>query len=369
MMSQNIEPAPSPVAPNNKALKHKGKLSNFMIANIWMLSLMGIASAFILLLGNFEGKFIRVFSTLLLFVIFTVLTAKDTSSKKPHLAVPIALGGNVYILGLSLMLIWATLLRHGFDDSLILPKMLFLIVIIKVAVAVIQKISYLVFAKESQLSFIAKVTMFALILTTVLYTLPLGVDHLFDFGPSYWKFAVFVTILAGLALSITALIFWSFKDRLEPELLGEFVTIRDDAAKDRKAAYYRDTQRDAAMPTYNNPSPKADPGPVANMAAPAPFTAEPQNQERPKASAPIQPPVPPAFVPQQPPASPVSTVPQQSAPVLPVFAPPAVAPLKWPVFPDGSPIPANASGRPDFRALESMAARLHALENQWNSKI
>lgn len=369
-MSKNIEPVPSPVAPNGKELKHKGKLSNFMIANIWMLSLMGVASAFILLLGNFEGKFIRVFSTLLLFVIFTVLTAKDTSSKKPHLAVPIALGGNVYILGLSLMLIWATLLKYGFDDSLILPKMLFLIVIIKVAVAVIQKISYLIFAKESQLSFIAKLTMFALILTTVLYTLPLGVDHLCDFGPSYWKFAVFVTILAGLALSITALIFWSFKDRLDTELVGEFVKPKPvyvpPAAEDSN-----NLASNTSIPTYKNPAPKPVNNPVVNTDSDfreTPRSSRPQHDFQ-MVKDPIQPPAPSAFVPQQPPATPVSAVPQQSAPVLPVFAPPAVAPLKWPVFPDGSPVPANAAGRPDFKALESMAARLHALENQWNSKI
>jgi hypothetical protein len=365
MVSENIDASSPSAATDNREAKHKGKLSNFMIANIWMLSFMGVASAFILLLGNFEGKFIRVFSTLLLFVVFTILTAKDTSSKKPHLAIPIALGGNVYMLGLSLMLIWATLAKSGFDDSFMLPKMLFLIVIIKVAVAVIQKISYLIFVNESQLSLIAKVTMVALIMTTILYTLPLGVDHLFEFGSFYWKFAVFVTILAGLSLSITALIFWSFKDKLEPELIQEFIKPKNVYVQ----SSMNESSLNPAIPTHNNPNPKS--GSVVNTVSDSssvPNTVESRRPDMPKPSESIQPPVAPVISPQQPMATPVGAVPQVSAPGLPVYAPVAVAPLKWPVFPDGSPVPANAAGRPDFRALESMAIRLKQLENQWMPK-
>ena len=371
-MSDNTAPEISPEG----ELTPKGKLSNFMVANIWMLSLMGVASAFVLLLGNFEGKFVRVFATLLLFVIFTVLTAKDTSSKKPFLAVPIALGGNVYMLGLSLMLIWATLLKYGYDGSFIIPKMLFLILIIKVAILVIQKISYLIFTDETQLSLGAKLAAGALALTTILYTLPVGLDQIFTFGDFYWKFAVFITILAGLALSVTALIFWAFKDRLPEGLVGEFIR--------PKPVYNLNDDRNVPAPPVPtsslgepicfkpaNPPARPEAGPAFSNpinAPEAPKYGEPPQQKIQQPSAPVQPPAPPILPPAPAVQAPANHAPQVSAPGLPVYAPPPVSPLKWPVFPDGSPIPANASGRPDFKALGAMSLRLIELEKQWSPR-
>lgn len=334
-------------------LPEKEKLSKFMLISIYLLAFMGLGSGFLLLFGEFEGKFVRVFATLFLFVVFTAFVAKDTSNDKPFLALPIALAGNVYMLGLSLLLIWASLGKSSFDTYWIIPKLIALILAIKLATIVIQKISYLVAADQEQLSLAAKIAVATLGITAVLYTVPLGLDHLLEFNNLYWKLAVFSIIVSGITLSITSLLFWTFKGKLNPIIAAEFgsmAAITETHAHvpaDRNIPTYGASTNQPKSNSVSFPAGSVRPVPFEPMSlrsarseATQPFTAE---ESAPTQQNTVQaPPVPPV-----PPAAPASA-PQAQA-----------APLPWPVFPNGTPIPAKADGTPDFEALEAVKAYIN----------
>ena len=332
----------------------KEKLSKFLVVNIYILIIMGLGSGLLLLFGDFEGKFIRVFSTLFLFVVFTAFVAKDTSANKPFMGTPIALAGNVYMLALSLALIWGTLGNNVFDSSNIMFKLIIIILAIKLSTFIVQKASYLCFVEQPQLALAGKATSIALAITALFYTIPIGLDNMLNFHEVYWKLAVFSIIVSGLAVSISALLVWNFKDRINPLVASEFGSMTT-VAPPRSAANFNNVHHNEApkygqryesvkipasevraVPYEEDVAAKAK---TVNLSEDKPAETV-VNEPKPEPVAPAVPPVPPA-----PPAPP-----NQSYPEIPQ----APAPLPWPVFPDGTPIPAKEDGTPDFAALEAV---------------
>src|SRR5690606_22157126 len=75
------------------------KLSTFLKVSIILLAGLTVASISLLFIGDFEGKFERVFSTFVLFAVFVLLTALDTRrEQKSEWYAPVALIANSYIL-------------------------------------------------------------------------------------------------------------------------------------------------------------------------------------------------------------------------------------------------------------------------------
>lgn len=334
----------------------KEKLSKFLVVNIYILIIMGLGSGLLLLFGEFEGKFIRVFSTLFLFVIFTAFVAKDTGSNKPFLGVPIALAGNIYLLALSLMLIWGTLGKQVYGSYDILPKLLIIILAVKLATFVVQKVSYLAYAEQPQLSLAGKLTAGALAITALFYTIPVALDHLFNFGDVYWKLAVFSIIVSGLGISIASLLFWNFRDRINPLIAGEFGSMAVVSAPQNNSF---NRSNHSEPPKYGQRA--VDVSIPASEVRAVPYSETlPAEQKRASANHPVdnilsnvpknETVVPPVAAPPMPPTPPVKA----PEPAVDSFAPQASAPLPWPVYPDGSPIPAKQDGSPDFAALEAV---------------
>jgi hypothetical protein len=104
-----------------------------MATNLALLVIVGVTSAIILMFGDFEGKVIRTVTTLLLFGAFTGFAALDSTREAPPRYMLISQIGHMYMLGLSLILIWGSLLgqRGYFDDFSILTKTILIVLLVK----------------------------------------------------------------------------------------------------------------------------------------------------------------------------------------------------------------------------------------------
>ena len=92
-----------PVAPQASARK----VPTFLKISIILLAALSIASISLLFIGDFEGKFERVFSTFIAFAIFVALTGFDTRrGQRNEWYPPVALLANSYILALLLIVVW-----------------------------------------------------------------------------------------------------------------------------------------------------------------------------------------------------------------------------------------------------------------------
>lgn len=289
------------------------KLTTLMIVNISILAIVGFLSILIMLFGDFDGKGVRVASTFLVFAAFTAFTAWDSSENRPSWHLPIGQTGNIYMLALSLVQIWATLGQEDryWDEYQIFMNVLIIIFLVKAGVLIVQKIADLIFVEQQTLSTAAKVAAGAFGAATVLYSLPAGLEWLVDFREGYWKLSTAVLLLAGLALSITVMLAWFFKDKT-PDV--GFAKVKPKAA-----------------PVVNSPVQNREDVRTENIDAPIPAPAPEQNVK----------------------------------PGAPQFAPPVSSPLTWPVFPSGLPLPAKPNGRPDFDALEQIAKTYANAERQW----
>ncbi len=81
-------------------------ISTFLKVSIILLAALSVASISLLFIGDFQGKFERVFSTFVVFAVFVGLTALDTRrGQRNEWYAPVALIANSYILALSLNVI------------------------------------------------------------------------------------------------------------------------------------------------------------------------------------------------------------------------------------------------------------------------
>lgn len=300
-------PEPPQNHPEKTNGSHGGKLSSQTVTTITIISIVGFISILLMLFGNFEGKIERVVSTLVLFGIFTFFSSYRMGRSKSPLHTPILQIGNNYMLLLSLVLIWGTLfVDDDYYDWELLTKTLFIALIIQLGVFVTQKISVFVHSEQKQMSTAATLTLTGLSAATFLFSLPLGLDDFTSFGEGYWKFSIAVILFTGLMLSITSLIVWAFG--------------RNDAGLVPVGKVPAQTYQASALPNWK------DEGRIENERTSAPQDAETS----------------------------------QSAPAAPQggpqFAPPVDAALPWPVFPNGQPLPPRSNGRPDFTALQTLAA-------------
>ena len=293
------------------------RLSTAMAANIGVLSLLTLVSIFVLMFGEFEGKIVRTISTLLVCGLFTAFAAMDAARDKPQRHMVASQSGQVYMLCLSLILIWGSLAARGasslfdpFDEFQLFLYTLLIVGIVRAAVFMVQKASDWFASPHQQLALGTKATAALIALLAVLLTLPLGIGYAVEFPDTYWRITVALILLTGLAISISVLLAWSFRER---------------------------------------PTARGNPGLAPHLPG-QPSAAGPQ----PQPSAPLPPLAPP--VPQTPPRQ---AMPRQE------YAAPVLGIQPWPVFPDGRPLPAAPNGRPDFAALQYVVSMYVESERQW----
>lgn len=298
-LPHNMVPEPAATAqsgqPRAKQVKSKAhndgpRLSTFLKISIALLAGLTIASISLLFIGDFEGKFERVFSTFALFAVFVLFTALDTRrDQKSEWYAPVALIANAYILGLLLIVIWMTPYTSFGLLFEIFWKSLFVILVTRLVIVCCQLLLKTGHNLPSVVTRFAFMTSIFAVLAGILFTAPVGIEAFNLTIPDlYWKIATAILILTALGLSITLLLRWSYG-------------LPDHAA----ARAARNVQ-------------------MNQQGYPGHFAAQ---------------------VPQQTPQQ----APQQAAqPFAQQPAPQGAPMLPWPTFADGRPIPARPDGQPDF---------------------
>ena len=270
-----------------------------MKVSITILAVVTVLSISLLFIGDFAGRFERVFSTLALFAVFVLLTMFDTRrSRKDDWYAPLALIANTYILGLLLIVIWVTPYDPFTLQFEIFWQSLYVIVLTRVVVWGIELLFRRGDGKYPALTGWSQATGVLCLLTLVMFTAPLGFTAFGMYVPElYWKFAVAALILAGLGIAVTLLLSWYFRSQTKQ------------AQRERAAL---------APQAIDHQQVASQPAPASRPAShPAPATAQ--------QSATAQQPAP---------------APQQEL-------------LPWPTFADGTPLPMKRDGQPDFSVLGS----------------
>ncbi|QIM15261.1 hypothetical protein G7067_00635 [Leucobacter insecticola] len=287
--------APAPVAVS-PAVKPR-KMSTFLKVSIILLAGLTIASISLVFIGEFEGKFERVFSTFALFAVFVLFTALDTRrEQKSDWYAPVALIANAYILSLLLIVIWMTRFNYFSLMWEIFWKSVFVIVVTRLVILCCQWLLGMGAKTSEVVSRFAFITSVLGVLSGILFTAPVGIEAFDLFVPDlYWKIATALLILTALGLSITLLLRWS---------LG---------SEERAAAREAHQRQWAASQAAHAAAVAAQPVPVQQI--PDPYASVPQT--------PIQP------------------LPAPTQQLLP-----------WPTFADGRPLPAGPDGQPDFSVLQ-----------------
>lgn len=303
-MYGRAQPPAAPEAVN----RSQQLLSPIMKVNIGIIAIVGAISIVLMLFGEFEGKGLRIFSTLLLFAFFTIFTTLDSRQTKP-LNMYVGQIGSVYMLVFGLVNIWWSLAlphdRDGFGSFYyedILWSVIGLAILTKLSIFLIQLALRTADSVHNQLAIGSKTTAFGVAITGFFYTFAIAMNPFIKFGEMYWRVTIAALLFTGLSLAITAMIYWFFKEK-QPKI--QYMV------------------GDPNFPHYGMP-----------MA--------PQGPQIP-----------------QPPASMnmAQQFPQNATQSFPQAAPlPVAQPLPWPLFPNGQPLPADVNGQPDFNAVQTFQA-------------
>lgn len=321
--NQATQAAPIPLAADKTS---KG----FTNANIAVLSIVGLVSILIMLFGEFEGKGVRVFGTLLLFAAFTGFSAYDGRKRDRPQYIQIAMVGNIYLVALGLLLIWGTMaLETWYFHEEIIFRLFFLIILARAGLVLLQFAAKFAESPEKGLQTAASISAIAIAITLVLYTLPIALDPFFTFVDFYWRVAVAMMLVSVLAISVGILVYWANREPRENQV----------RAQGTQNANQQNSQHLANQQSSRHEVP----GAVWNEAnAPQKPSHEPQRHGH--TSAPV--------------------APENGAQA---YAAPVAAAMPWPVFPSGQPLPTLPNGRPDYQALQYMASVFVESERQWFS--
>lgn len=292
--------APQLAVPQGPAPK---KLSMFLKVSIILLIGLTLASISLLFIGDFEGRFERVFSTFALFAVFVVLTAIDTSREKRNdWYAPVALIANTYILGLLLIVIWMTPYRYYSLLFDIVWKSILVIVLVRLVIICCELLLRSGQKSGEVTNRFAFATSILAVLSGIMFTAPIGFDAFGLRVPDmYWKIATAVLILTALGLSVTLLLRWAGKS--------------DARAEHRAAVEAAQAEAFRAAATANAGGSSAG----AQQGYPAALPQQAAQAQDPAPQDPAQQPS------------------DEEEGLLP-----------WPTFADGRPIPAGPDGQPDF---------------------
>ncbi|MFC5337986.1 hypothetical protein [Leucobacter denitrificans] len=187
------------------------KMSTFLKVSIILLIGLTVASISLLFIGDFEGRFERVFSTFALFAVFVVFTAIDTSREKQNdWYAPVALIANTYILGLLLIVIWITPYDAFSLMFEIFWKSVLVIVVTRLVILCCELLLRAGAKSGGATNTFAFITSVLAVLSGILFTAPVGIEAFeLEIPDLYWKIATAVLILTALGLSVTLLLRWA----------------------------------------------------------------------------------------------------------------------------------------------------------------
>lgn len=300
---------PGPAAP---PAAQPRRLSLFLKVSIVLLAALSIAAISLLFIGDFDGKFVRIFSTFVIFAIFVLFTALDTRlDQRSSWYAPVALIANSYILALALIVSWMTPYEPFFLGWDIFWKTALVIIVTRVVILCCQLLLGMGIGKPQTLGAFAFITSVLAVVSGILFTAPIAIETFTIIIPElYWKFAVAALLLTALGLAITLLLRWSYG---APD--------REAARQQRELEYSRRVaQQHQMMVQVQHGYQFTQAYPASVPGAPAPTVAVPSASEAPGTS-------------------------DAAAGHL----------LPWPTFADGSPLPAGPDGQPDFTALGGQA--------------
>ncbi len=360
------------------------KMSTFLKVSIILLIGLTVASISLLFIGDFEGRFERVFSTFALFAVFVVFTAIDTSrEQKNDWYAPVALIANTYILGLLLIVIWITPYDAFSLMFEIFWKSVLVIVVTRLVILCCELLLRAGAKAGGATNTFAFITSVLAVLSGILFTAPVGIEAFeLEIPDLYWKIATAVLILTALGLSVTLLLRWAngSDERAARRESARAAEAQAFAGQSYSGQPYVAQQYAGQGYGQAHPSQQAYPGQQAAAAYAGGQASGAYAGEQPSA----------AYAAEQPSAAyaaePVSAevedatdfadteassqllqpegfqfqqrahdAQQEAAPAAPAaetVAEPEPQPepelLPWPTFADGSPIPAGPDGQPDF---------------------
>ena len=342
------------------------KLSTFLKVSIILLAALTIASIALVFMGDFDGKFERVFSTFCLFAVFVTLTAIDTSrDRRSEWYAPVALISNAYILGLLLLVIWMT----PYDPFLlgweIFWKSLLVIVVVRLVILGAELLLRIGNGLPSSVTSFAFIASVLGVLSGILFTAPVGIEAFQITIPElYWKIATATLILTALAIAITTLLRWSYGSDERAQKRAERLAGRGSAYTPQP--YHAGTQDYVSQQQY--PQQHVQTQHQVQQSAQAQPSVQPQYPVQ------GQQPVHAGTVAPQGPAESAQPTVGQTQPQAEAQTPPPAEPqpsavsedtthipalqedeelLPWPTFEDGSPLPMGPDGQPDFSVLEN----------------
>lgn len=316
---QPVEAAPRANAAAPAAGGHSRKLSSFLKISIIVLAALTVASISLLFIGDFQGKFERVFATFFVFAVFVGLTALDTRRElKSEWYAPVALIANSYILALLLIVTWMTPYDPFGLGWALLWKGIVVVGVTRLVLLCCQGLLSMSEGKPESIGRFSFITSMLAVLSGILFTAPIAIETFNVTIPElYWKIAVATLILTALGLAITLLLRWFYS-------APDRETARA-AAESRRVASQQSAPYRAQAPFV-----QAHPLPVHPMPT-HPGQAQPL-QAQPLQAQPLQ-------------AQPASA---QQAPQPPASAANQAPLLPWPTFADGRPLPAGPDGQPNF---------------------
>ena len=330
------EHRPQGEAPHNSPKK----LSSFLKVSIILLAALTVASIALVFLGDFDGKFERVFSTFCLFAVFVTFTALDTSrDKRSEWYAPVALIANAYILGLLLLVIWMT----PYDPFLlgweIFWKSVLVILVVRAVILGAELLLRIGEGLPGSVTSFAFVTSILAVLSGILFTAPVGIDAFQVTIPElYWKIATSTLILTALGLAITTLLRWSYGADRRAQKRAER---RASSGMVGASPYQLGGGAYAGSPyagqAHSTPAYPAQAEPAAAWTQQAPVgAAQPDGVAAGTQGQPA-----PAAGQQAQVTDDTTQLPAQEEELLP-----------WPTFEDGTPLPMGPDGQPDFSVLE-----------------
>lgn len=314
--------AKAPKAPKPPKSRDPRGLSLFLKISIVLLAALSIAAISLLFVGSFEGNFVRILATFVIFAVFVLLTALDTHlDKRSDWYAPVALIGNSYILAVVLIVTWMSPYEPFFLGWAIFWKALYVIVATRVVILCCQLLIGMGDRYPAALNIFAFITSMLAVVSGILFTAPVAIEVFEITIPDlYWRIAVAALLLTALGLAITLLLRWSY------------------GSSDREAAR---RAREAQRAQYQQQLAYAAVGPAPQ---PMPQSVPVQQTAPVQQSIPAPQPQPAQAQPAQAQSEPAQSAPAQPAPSV----PDADGRLPWPTFADGRPLPIGPDGQPDF---------------------
>ncbi len=201
-----------PVPPQQAPTSGQRTLTTFMKVSIILLIVVSVVSIALLFIGDFEGRFTRVFTTLGLFALFTTFTALDTRlGRDNEWYAPLALIGNTYMLGLSLVIIWVTRGNEYTLFFILIAQIGLVLGVTRLVIFSGDRLLRIAPSAAGVLSKSAFTTGILLSISGILFTAPLAFNAFEVEVPElYWRISVAILILTGLFFAITLLLRWYF---------------------------------------------------------------------------------------------------------------------------------------------------------------